>query len=140
MQNPVQSYEKEFRQRTLLNLIEEDPRFNLSKAAKAIGVKPSAVQEWCRSDKAFARELEQLRAEAATQAVDELEDTCHDVAKAGDVQALKFMLQAHKPDRYRPDTKGLTNNGTVINIGSITVVPREAPAELPALDIKPTEV
>jgi hypothetical protein len=131
VRNPLQTSEKEARQRTLLGILQSEPRFNLRKAAQIIGVKPSTIQYWRSLDHEFARQLDEVRDETAALAADELEDICHDVAKGGDVPALKFLLQAHKPERYRQENKGLTNNGTVINVNNLTIIPRDG-AELPA--------
>ena len=122
-----------------VRLLESRACFNLQHVAAQLRISERTLQRWIADDKDFAAKIADAQEVARRTAADAVENTVLKSALDGDTRAGIFMLQAHKPDRYRPDAKGLTNNGTVINIGSITVVPREAPAELPAIKIKPAE-
>ena len=123
------------RKNLAVRLLESRAALNYQHVAQHLRMTDKMLQRWRAADKDFDARMKAALAYATTTAADAIENTVLKSALDGDTRAGIFMLQAHKPDRYRPDTKGLTNNGTVINIGSLTIVPREDGLELPALDI-----
>jgi hypothetical protein len=72
---------------------------NIASACQAAGVARSTYWRWCKSDPSFASAV----IEVEQSLVDEVEGKLVEMARAGNLQAIKFLLKAKGADRgYMP--------------------------------------
>ena len=72
---------------------------NITEACKVAGIHRTTWNKWLESDLEF-KEIANTLYEGV---VDNLECVAFNRASAGNDNMLKFMLEAHRPDRYRRD-------------------------------------
>jgi hypothetical protein len=113
--------------------IDQNPRLTMTRAAEIAGISRGKLYQLLNDDRGFADRIQRTQTQARSVAVDSIEEALYDRAldpkNPAGVTAGIFLLKGNRPEIYGEKSAPMT--GTVINIGALTIIPSQAPTELP---------